>query len=349
MGKRSAAKSMKSVIKVNAKPKAKPKARTKSESLGYTIMQKNMSVAASAAGKAGGVKKKPAGRTADHSLAAQLERAAYHQDGMIEMNKCWEICEKIKATRATFAQSREVLFIMNPMAASTIGTQAFKKLIEPDEIRILRFHPYKDGTFDFRGLSKVIKDYVPKLKIISCWSLTAKNFELIDLECVQELTFMGCDFKDAMFDLQLPKLKELVFQNTVPNPKALSKSLLRCPRIERFFAHKLWTVDIPALYLPSCKDFTFRRGDCVRKLHLYLPKVKHVNLDANYDLSDIKFLTQGKPEIKEFCPKPGEPESHFNVSVVNAFSGLDRGPQYLLSHPRVKRIVGLQDSDDDFF
>merc|ERR1712113_602416 len=96
--------------------------------------------------------------------------------------------------------------------------------------------------------------------------------------------------------------------------------------------------DIPSLYLPSCKDFTFRRGDCVSKLRLYLPRAEHVNLDANYDLSDIKFLTQGKQEIKDFCPQK---QSCFSVSIVNAFAGLKRGPRYLLSHPRVTDILGL--------
>lgn len=268
---------------------------------------------------------------------------------MTEMNKVWEVTEKIKASGAVFATSNNVLFVMKPMSCIDLEAQVFKQLTQPHAIQTLRFHPFQDGTFDLRGLSELLVQYAPNVQTISGMSLTAKNFELRALTSVKTLTFMSCEFTDQVFDLLLPNLKELVFQCTSPNPKALAKSLLNCPRIERFFAHKFWAEQIPSLYLPSCKDFTFRRGDCVIKLHLYLPKAKHVNLDANYDLSDIKFLTQGRKEIQAFCPKPGEPQSFFTVSVVNAFAGLKRGPSYLLSHPRVSDVVGLQDSDDDFF
>lgn len=338
---------MKGRGKAKAKAKGTSKAGAKKDSKynGVTVVQKNMSSVGKAAS---GIQKKPAGRGAGQCLAGQLEAAAYHAGGLIHMNKCWEIVERIQCTGEAFVKSSDVLFVMKPMACAALETNIFKKLAQPSGVRTLRFHPFKDGTFDLRGLSALMKQYTPNVKTVSCWSLSAKNFELLDLDSVQEVTFMGCEFADPVFNLCLKNLKELVFQNTVPNPSALARSLLTCPRIERFFAHKFWADEIPSLYLPSCKDFTFRRGDCITKLHVYLPKAKRVNLDANYDLSDIKFLTRGKPEIKDFCPKPGGPQSRFRVSALNAFSGLRRGPEYLLSHPRVIQVIGLQDSDDDF-
>lgn len=345
MGRSSTVKPVKKAGKAKAKAKAAVKSSGASRSNGVTVVQKSMAAAASGAS----VMKRPSGHAVDRSLAGQLEQAAYHGGGMIEMNKVWELSEKVKASGAVFAISNDVIFLVKPMSCTALETQVFKQLPQPCGIRTLRFHPFQEGTFDLRGFSKLVTQYIPNVQTISAWSLVAKNFELIDLDSVQRLTFMSCEFRDPVFDLHLPNLKELVFQCTVPYPKALSKSLLACPRIEVFSAHKIWCEDIPSLYLPSCKQFTFRRGDCVSKLHLYLPRAEHVNLDANYDLSDLKFLTQGRREIKAFCPKPGEPQSQFTVSVVNAFCGLKKGPQYLLSHPRVTEVVGLQDSDDDGF
>ena len=88
---------------------------------------------------------------------------------------------------------------------------------------------------------------------------------------------------------------------------SFGECLKRSPKIERFFAHKYWHEDrLPKLYLPSCKDFTFRRGDATERLSLYLPRylfqrmlennfgiflrVEKLNLDANYSLNSLTLL-----------------------------------------------------------
>ena len=51
------------------------------------------------------------------------------------------------------------------------------------------------------------------------------------------------------------------FRKSSPVQK-FAESLVKCPKIEKFFAHKYWPEEkLPALYMPHCRDFTFRRGD----------------------------------------------------------------------------------------
>ena len=52
-----------------------------------------------------------------------------------------------------------------------------------------------------------------------------------------------------------------------PPVQKFAESLVKYPKIEKFFAHKYWPEQkLPALYMPHCRDFTFRRGDCVDSL-----------------------------------------------------------------------------------
>ena len=47
-----------------------------------------------------------------------------------------------------------------------------------------------------------------------------------------------------------------------PPVQKFAESLVKCPKIEKFFAHKYWPEQkLPSLYMPHCRDFTFRRGD----------------------------------------------------------------------------------------
>eukprot|EP00933_Yihiella_yeosuensis_P020701 TRINITY_DN16539_c0_g3_i1.p1 TRINITY_DN16539_c0_g3~~TRINITY_DN16539_c0_g3_i1.p1 ORF type:complete len:342 (+),score=52.32 TRINITY_DN16539_c0_g3_i1:54-1079(+) len=338
-----------------AKSRAKAKARTASKGarnvMKKAIVKVKAKKARATSKSAQKVMKKAKAKSQSKpskvDLAAKLEQVAYGHS-MINCNDVWKIQEKMKATGLPYAESKSILFMLKPMNARAMETEVLKKIKHGPSITKLRFHPYQDGDFDLKNFSASMKKYLPKVSEISFQHACLKNFELKDLDRVKTLLFIGVDFKDNKFDLHLPYLKELILECSVPAPKEFSKSLLQCPRIERFFTHKFWCVDMPPLYLPHCKNFTFRRGDCVSKLHMFLPRVQHVNLDANYDLSDIKFITQGRKEIKDFCLQEHEQESHFTVSAVNAFAGLRRGPDYLLSHTRVSHVTGLE-NDIDFF
>eukprot|EP00439_Symbiodinium_sp_Y106_P011857 s3211_g1.t2 len=112
-----------------------------------------------------------------------------------------------------------------------------------------------------------------------------------------------------------------------------------------FFAHKYW-VDgaLPSLYLPSCTDFTFRRGDCVAKLTLYLPRVKDLNLDANYDLRVLKFLKQGHASQAEWNLPTQANQSNFSLSCQNALLG-QQARQELLGSGRL--LNGIEAGSED--
>eukprot|EP00930_Biecheleria_cincta_P034953 TRINITY_DN24089_c0_g1_i1.p1 TRINITY_DN24089_c0_g1~~TRINITY_DN24089_c0_g1_i1.p1 ORF type:complete len:319 (+),score=51.80 TRINITY_DN24089_c0_g1_i1:57-1013(+) len=285
------------------------------------------------------VKVQRASKSAKGSALATSLEATAHGANWVDCFKVFKILQNIEQTGLSYAESSTVLIVLKPVAAWE--EDVFKKLKHGKTIKKLRFHGSVDKPFDLHGFGTLLPTYLPKLETISFDGCEIRRLELKGMDSVRVLEVNGCEFKDNVFEVCLPNLKELLLQCTVPAPVAFAASLLRCPRIERFFAHKFWCSDVPTLYLPSCKDFTFRRGDCVNKLHLYLPRVKYVNLDANYGLLDIKFLKQGHREMKDFDLKPGKAESRCTVSVVNTCAGLKDGLKYLKTHPRVRSLIGL--------
>jgi hypothetical protein len=274
------------------------------------------------------------------ALATSLEANA-HGAKWVDCFKVFKILQNIEQAGLSYAESRSVLIVLKPIAPNLWEEDVFKKLKNGKTIKKLRFHGSVDKPFDLHGFGTLLPTYLPKLETISFDGCEIRRLELKGMDRVRVLEVNGCEFKDNVFEVCLPNLKELMLQCTVPDPIAFAASLVRCPRIERFFAHKFWCSEVPTLYLPSCKDFTFRRGDYLNKLHLYLPRVQCVNLDANFCLLDIKFLKQGHREIKDFDLKPGKAESRCTVSVVNTCAGLKAGLKYLESHPRVRNLVGL--------
>ena len=101
-----------------------------------------------------------------------------------------------------------------------------------------------------------------------------------------------------------------------------ARSIVQCPKIRRFFSHKYWAEQgsLPSLYLPNCEDFTLRRADCMSKISLYLPRVKILNLDADYDLKEITLLKRGHASHGEWNV-PAEQQSDFCLSCENALLG----------------------------
>lgn len=282
-----------------------------------------------------------ASKSARGSMLATSLEATAHGANWVDCFKVFKILQNIEQTGLPYAESSTVLFVLKPVPPNLWEEQVFKKLKHGKTIKKLRFHGSVDKPFDLHGFGTLLPSYLPKLETISFDACEIRRMVLKDVDSVRVLEVNGCEFKDNVFDVCLPNLKELMLQCTVADSVAFAASLLRCPRIERFFAHKFWCHDVPTLYLPSCKDFTFRRGDSVNKLHLYLPRVKYVNLDANYGLLDIKFLKQGHREIKDFDLKSGKSESQCTVSVVDSLAGLKAGLKYLETHPRVRNLIGL--------
>ncbi|CAE8635193.1 unnamed protein product [Polarella glacialis] len=285
-------------------------------------------------------------------LADAFERAMYG-GASASSSDYGPVQARLQELGVHFVESKTVLFVLRPQACKAFEDEVLKKLRHKGTIRKLRFHGIQDGedpgpAFLFTHVGPLVRQYLPQLKELGVQFMAVENFRLTGVTSLRQVYFVGARFRDNnVFVMELPELKSLNIALCTPPSQGLAASLLKCPRIESFYAHKFMD-DPPSLYLPSCKTFCFRRGDCVSKLHLYLPRVKKVVLDAMYDLKNLKFLPHAKKEIKEFALPKGTPESTFTVSVVNACLG-QAAKQYLSTHPRVLRIDGLSDNDDPLF
>eukprot|EP00494_Astrolonche_serrata_P026954 UN27217 len=154
---------------------------------------------------------------------------------------------------------------------------------------------YDDGpVIDFKGFSELLHMYLPKLKKIYHQYMRTSNFVLKTPLKLEEIHIMEPTMVDREWTLDLPTLTTLMMQNHSPPPKKFAESIINCPNIETYASHKYWPLEkIPKLYFPNCKKFTFRRGDSLEALSVYLPKVNYVNVDACYGLDRLTLLKRG--------------------------------------------------------
>ena len=118
-----------------------------------------------------------------------------------------------------------------------------------------------------------------------------------------------------IFHQQLPSLKTLIIEGGYAPPvEQFADSIIQCPNIEKLFAHKYYASKMPALYLPKCRDFTFRRADSLRELPLYLPVVETLTLDGCYSLEYFALYSTGHDEHKNPCPTTF---TKFRLSIAN--------------------------------
>ncbi|CAE7661679.1 IQUB [Symbiodinium pilosum] len=154
--------------------------------------------------------------------------------------------------------------------------------------------------------------------------------------------------QDSHWNLDLPELRRLSMSNHVPPVDKFAQSLLQCPKIEIFYAHKYWNDHpLPELFLPS--RFTFRRGDCTRQLKLYLPQVEELILDANYELESLVFLKQGHPRHAAWNVAPSGPQSKFILSCVNANLGKKVKQTLIQSGRLLNTLADAFGPEDDEF
>jgi len=287
------------------------------------------------------------------TLIEQYDNVSYNR-AVTSSSDTRPLEEQIKKLGVVYMESNALLYIISPTASQNFEENVLKKLRNAETITTLRFHEidFSDDqkeAFDFSGaVSSLLKTYLPKLQIVSVQWMAVKQFQLMDIMTITEVSLTDPQYQDDHFELRLPYLKELSLECcSGPDPRKFAASLIQCPRIELFFSHKYWCDEdrFPTLYLPSCLRFCMRRADCLRKLHLYAPRITTLNLDANYDLSDFKLIQRGKQSMNNFNLKPGEEESKFNLSIVNAV--LSRNcKRYLTQHPRVLSIAGNSSEEE---
>ena len=79
-------------------------------------------------------------------------------------------------------------------------------------------------------------------------------------------------------------MKIFAMEFDTPPADKFCEMLIRSPKIKSFICRKYW-MDPPfaEFYLPSCKDFSFMRGDSLDSMKIYAPKVKNVSIYGCYD------------------------------------------------------------------
>eukprot|EP00494_Astrolonche_serrata_P031300 UN31569 len=148
--------------------------------------------------------------------------------------------------------------------------------------------------------------------------MRARNFILKTPLKLEEIHLTDPTIVDKEWTLDLPTLKTLTTKNHTPPPKKFAKSIINCPNIETYFSHKFWPLEkIPKLYFPNCKNFTYRRGDSVEELAVYLPKATYINVDECYELDSFNLLKKGHDKHKEYNI-PVDKHTKFTFSAINA-------------------------------
>lgn len=245
---------------------------------------------------------------------------------------------EIHKRKKLFLESSNVLFIFSSAAGETpnkFETEVLMKLKHAATIKKVHLYPVpswseSDPVFDFSGFSELFQKHLPKAEHLHIRHMLVKNFQLKGIPQLRSLHLTDPQCKDEEWNIELPELRKLLLQNHTPPAKNFGKSLIKCPRIEEFFAHKYWHEEkLPKLYLPNCKRFTFRRGDCTSRLSLYIPRVEKLNLDANYELNSITLLKKGHKEHKQWNLPNVATHSKFTVSYRN--SNLGAGAMRTLS------------------
>ena len=220
--------------------------------------------------------------------------------------------QEIEKRNLATLEDRDNFFVLKSAVGQTPADfeKVLKKVKNAATITKLRLHPIEAGSeddedgpvFDFTNFSKLLCKYLPHVEYFGAMGMSVKNFELKNLPKLSTVCLIAPQMEDQKWNLELPNLEVLILENSAPPVKAFTQSLIQCPRIRKFFSHKYWTAEgeLLGLYLPNCEDFTLRRADCMFKISLYLPRVKILNLDADYDLKDITLLKRGHASHAEW-------------------------------------------------
>jgi len=256
---------------------------------------------------------------------------------------------ELQARKLLFTESAGVLFVLQSAAGRTpevFENEVLKKLVHGTTIASVYLYPVpgwseSDPIFDFAGFSALMARYVPNMCIFHLHHMLCRNFSLdMNLTKLHTVRLVEPQIKDGTWNMALPSLKDFSMQNHSPPIGNFAQSLVQCPNVETFFAHKYWhNRQLPELYLPSCREFTFRRGDCTSKLSLYVPRVRSLNLDACYTLKRLDLLMEGHTCHGSLNLVDKGSLSKFSVSIENA----NIGPNVVRTLERSGRLLNPDD------
>jgi len=245
-------------------------------------------------------------------------------------------------------ESKDVLAIINSDCGSTpekFLSEVLNKLKYKSTIKKIHMCPTSGASpFDFAKFSEQLAEHLPNVQWINIEGMATVNFR-IESATLKSLMLVVPHMQDGKWELKCPNLLQLTMESHTPPVESFGRGLINCPRIKYYYSHKYWNDDpLPAFYLPNCIDFTHRRGDCNESLKLYLPRVRKLNLDANYHLERVQMLTKGHPDHAEWELPPGAEPSKFQVSLNNAILSA-RAKDSLRRTGRVINPTAFEESD----
>jgi len=228
--------------------------------------------------------------------------------------------------RNPFIESKSVLAILESDVGATpemFLERVLKKLKYKATIKYVHLYPAgdtseDDSPFDMAKFSGQLVMHLPECKFLQVMNMKVCNFR-VESPTIKVLSLIDPQMKDKVWEINCPNLLTLEMQNHTPPLQNFQRALLNCPHIKTYFSHKYWNEEpIPALYLPNCTKFTFRRGDGTDSLKLYLPRVKELTLDSCFVLNNVELLTEGHADHSEWNKAPGSELSKFRLSLKNS-------------------------------
>ena len=158
---------------------------------------------------------------------------------------------EIEKRKHAFIEDKHTLFVLRSAAGKSpahFENSVLKKLQHAGSITQMYLYPVpgwseKDPVFDCKNFCQLVRKYLPQVTQLWVQHMLVKNFELKSWPQLRSLTLIDPQCQDQKWGIELENLEELVMENHCPPVKLFANSILKCPRIRRFFAHKYWAGD----------------------------------------------------------------------------------------------------------
>mmetsp|Transcript_7250 Transcript_7250/g.17760 ORF Transcript_7250/g.17760 Transcript_7250/m.17760 type:complete len:354 (+) Transcript_7250:173-1234(+) len=147
------------------------------------------------------------------------------------------------------------------------------------------------------------------------------------------------------FVMDCPKLRELsIFHWTAGHWEWLHDLLCSAKELELFDSFKIWGVRKLTFASNALRRIRLHRCDGLLNLELWAPRIEHLDVQAAYDLEDIRFIEN--VELRDKLPSGFTCSAPLRVTAVNANLGA-MARENLLAHPRVTAIEGDAEYTDE--
>jgi len=216
-----------------------------------------------------------------------------------------------------------------------------------EEVTVLRI--CSDGYYSSE-YAPCLKIKLPNLKEVQLEDVGMKQIHLtpeltpnVEIITMQNPT----EDDDPDFVIKCSKLRRFSCHYWgLGNPEWVNTMLAHATKLESFDSYKL---RVPYLKFASNQldNIRLHRAECLEYLELYAPRLTMLDVQAAYDLDEIKF-NDTHPVLTQKLPKNFQFNQELEVNTVNACLG--EGAKHAIAHhPRFYGDLEEGDSDDDGF